>query len=382
MNRSSRAGALHEVHMQHLDEGTIHAWLDGALPADEAESVAKHVDECRECAANVAEARGMIVAAGNIVSSLDHVRGGVIPAPSTPAAGQFSLWRRLRFTPARAALAATLLVAVASLLTVRHASEPDVARFERSQAAAAAAAPAVVAPQAPAGAPAQDSIMVDKKAAPLRVPSSTASTAQAQAAARDSTRALNAISPKPQLAMEKTRGALDSVATTVADRAAQSVAAAPPASPANAVTGGAQAKAADLAERKTSGVTRLEQLMTTGAPVRQLRSATGDLEGCYQVRADSTSSALAPPFPQRFALMNTRSGAGLDVRSVSPEGRIDSVLPGGTWKHLTAEVVRVQFANAPERPLTLQLTAGSPTGQASIGGQAANIPVARIECRP
>ena len=192
MNRSSRAGALHEVHMQHLDEGTIHAWLDGALPADEAESVAKHVDECRECAANVAEARGMIVAAGNIVSALDHVRGGVIPAPSMPAASQHSIWRRLRFTPARAALAATLLVAVASLLTVRFASEPDVARFERSQSAPAAA-PTVVASQAPAGAPVQDSIMVAKKAAPLRVPASTAATAQAQAAARDSTRAMNAM---------------------------------------------------------------------------------------------------------------------------------------------------------------------------------------------
>jgi len=368
--------------MQHLDEGTIHAWLDGALPADEAESVAKHVDECRECAANVAEARGMIVAAGNIVSALDHVRGGVIPAPSMPAASQHSLWRRLRFTPARAALAATLLVAVASLLTVRHASEPDVARFERSQDAPAAAAPAVVASQAPVGAPVQDSIMVAKRAAPLRVRASTAATAQAQTGARDSTRSLNAMSPKPKLAMEKTRGTLDSVSPTMADRAAQSVAAARPASPANAVTGAAQAKTADLAERKTSGVTRLESVMTTGATVRQLRSAPGDLEGCYQIRTDSTSSALAPPFPQRFALMSTRSGPDFDVRSVSPEGRIDSVLPGGTWQRLTAEVVRVQFANAREQqPLTLQLTAGSVTGRATVGSQTATVPVARIDCR-
>jgi len=275
------------------------------------------------------------------------------------------------------------LVAVASLLTVRHASEPDAARFERSQGAPAAA-PAVVASPAPAGAPVQDSIMVAKKAAPLRVPASTAVTAQAQAGARDSTRALNATSPKPQLAMEKTRGALDSVASTVADRAAQSVAAAPPASPANAVTGGAQAKAADarsVADRPFSGVARLQEATGTGV-VRQLRSATGDLEGCYQIRADSTSSPLAPPFPQRFALMNTRSGPDFDVRSVSPEGRIDSVLPGGTWQHLTAEVVRVQFANAREQqPVTLQLTTGSVTGRATVGSQTATVPVARIDCR-
>ena len=29
--------------MQHLDEGTIHAWLDGALPDDEASEVEQHV---------------------------------------------------------------------------------------------------------------------------------------------------------------------------------------------------------------------------------------------------------------------------------------------------------------------------------------------------
>ena len=36
--------------MQHLDEGTIHAWLDGALPQLDAEQVAKHAAECASCA--------------------------------------------------------------------------------------------------------------------------------------------------------------------------------------------------------------------------------------------------------------------------------------------------------------------------------------------
>jgi anti-sigma factor RsiW len=37
--------------MPHLDEGTIHAWLDGALGADEAAALEAHVASCDACAA-------------------------------------------------------------------------------------------------------------------------------------------------------------------------------------------------------------------------------------------------------------------------------------------------------------------------------------------
>jgi hypothetical protein len=59
--------------MQHLDEGTIHAWLDGALPNDEARAVEAHVAECAACADAVAEARGLIAASSRILSALDGV---------------------------------------------------------------------------------------------------------------------------------------------------------------------------------------------------------------------------------------------------------------------------------------------------------------------
>lgn len=71
--------------MQHLDEGTIHAWLDGALLPDEAKRVEAHVAECPECAARVAEARGFVAASSRILSALDNVPRGVVPsAPSRP----------------------------------------------------------------------------------------------------------------------------------------------------------------------------------------------------------------------------------------------------------------------------------------------------------
>ena len=71
--------------MQHLDEGTIHAWLDGQLPQDEAASAEAHVAECRQCADAVAEARGFIAASSRILMSLDNVPRDVLPKVSAPA---------------------------------------------------------------------------------------------------------------------------------------------------------------------------------------------------------------------------------------------------------------------------------------------------------
>ena len=67
---------------EHLDEGTIHAWLDGALSPDESGRVESLSATCAECAALVAEARGLIAASSRILSSLDAVPAGVIPGTS------------------------------------------------------------------------------------------------------------------------------------------------------------------------------------------------------------------------------------------------------------------------------------------------------------
>lgn len=122
--------------MQHPDEGTIHAWLDGALTVEEASRVESHAAECSECSPAIAEARGLVAASSRILVALDDVPGGVVPVPQ---AKRRPWYVRNDFRAA----AAILLVAGASLVVVRNegnvAPRADVAAV--SEAAVAADAP-------------------------------------------------------------------------------------------------------------------------------------------------------------------------------------------------------------------------------------------------
>jgi len=98
--------------MQHPDEGTIHAWIDGELPAGEASALEAHAVECAQCSATIAEARGLVAASSRIVSALDIVPGGVIPVAISPK-------RSWYMTTQLRAAAAVLFVAGASLVVIR-----------------------------------------------------------------------------------------------------------------------------------------------------------------------------------------------------------------------------------------------------------------------
>lgn len=118
--------------MQHLDDGTIHAWLDGALGAAEADHAAEHVAACGACADRVAEARGLIAASSRILSALDDVPANVVPAetrvaaavPSAAAVAPRPRWWGHRY----GRLAAVLAFMVAGTLVItREANRRDVA---------------------------------------------------------------------------------------------------------------------------------------------------------------------------------------------------------------------------------------------------------------
>lgn len=73
--------------MSRPDEGLIHTWLDGECSAEEAAHVERMVAADPAWAAAVAEARGLIAASSRIVSALDAVPSGVMPAGSKAAPG-------------------------------------------------------------------------------------------------------------------------------------------------------------------------------------------------------------------------------------------------------------------------------------------------------
>jgi hypothetical protein len=141
--------------MEHLDEGTIHAWLDGELPPAEAAALEDHAKRCGACGHMVSEARGLTAASTRILKSLDEVPSRVVPlgvealrhrAP-VPRAGRVepasNVQRRAKRVwfrrPQVAAAAALLLVAVGTWRVAREQPSATVADF---------AAP-VVQPEAP-----------------------------------------------------------------------------------------------------------------------------------------------------------------------------------------------------------------------------------------
>lgn len=128
-----------DAQSEHPDEGTIHAWLDGALGDAEARALAAHVASCGTCAERVAEARGLIAGASRIVGALDGVPSagsapwGQVAAGAPATSRATSAWRWLRVTPARAAVAATILVAIGVGLTYERAAvDSDASRVAMS----------------------------------------------------------------------------------------------------------------------------------------------------------------------------------------------------------------------------------------------------------
>jgi hypothetical protein len=335
--------------MQHPDEGTIHAWLDDALPGDERAELERHVASCAECSALVAEARGMIAGASRIVGALDAVPGGVIPKPKPAPVQSLSLWRLLRITPTRAAIAAALLVAASALVTKRH-DTPD-----------------KMIPHAP---PVAAAHLTSPQRAPVSV---------VQAPPAGITAAAPAIVPELKQAPQKVAGA-PSPATPPTAPAADVAAVAAVA--AIASDAGVKATAVSTSDGRRNFSARSEMRNVTGIAADV---AANEFAGCYQILLDSAPQPSQ--FPERFALQTaTPNGAEPHgtVHAVTPAGRVDSVLAGSSWSVITPTVASVSFASVdgPQRMTLLFVRTTGVSTMMATGAERQRIAISHPKCLP
>lgn len=142
--------------MSPVDEGLIHAWLEGQLPDAEAKRVADLVAADPAWSAAAAEARGLIAGASRVLGALDHVPS-VGSARSVRAAPR-AWWRE---PWVRAAAALVLVAGTATAVWQNMPGEPnDALSMAPVTATAPAESKAAVAPDSvrpPAAEPVRES---------------------------------------------------------------------------------------------------------------------------------------------------------------------------------------------------------------------------------
>ena len=197
--------------MQHLDEGTIHAWIDGEIPPAEREALEAHIASCAQCAAAVAEARGFVAASSRILMALDAVPGGVLPAGSSGSSTSGPAVRR-RFVASRAwmAAAAVLVLSTVTVIATRQRGDSGQLRVatvtQDQKEVPANAAPAEEKSRAMkpgVGAPGVDSHAVGAVGAVAPVaPASPSASSSAASAASAAPEAANAVSRNAPMRMQ------------------------------------------------------------------------------------------------------------------------------------------------------------------------------------
>jgi hypothetical protein len=68
--------------MSHLDEGTLHALLDGELDLAEVSEIQMHLGSCVACGSRLQEVKQVLAEADRLVGTMDVPAGAVAPAPA------------------------------------------------------------------------------------------------------------------------------------------------------------------------------------------------------------------------------------------------------------------------------------------------------------
>jgi hypothetical protein len=339
--------------MQHPEEGTIHAWLDGALPEPEAAAIEAHAASCAECAARVSEARGLIAASSRIVSHLDAVPGNVIPL-STRRPRLF-----MRNPWLSGAIAAALLLAIGL-----YAGMPDfggvrglppVAQTSKmsptsaSDSAIVTAPPTAIAPQpqakkAASGDQRRSTTLADAANAPTLPPANAAVQKSAPAAEPAPVRAA------PLSAMSRAEVQTAETRSTAADASRQAR---------NRAAGGAALGAVVASSAAPPPPAMAAQRAFNEAPA----SAAAAFAGCYEM------SASTDVLPARFALVNDSAAISglLAIHYVDADGRSTSRIQDLGWA-LEGDHVIVK-TQAGQTLLTLRKTGSAVSAEGRSGSR-------------
>jgi hypothetical protein len=97
--------------MRHLDEGTLHALLDGEIPSAELAPIQAHLGGCAECRARLAEEQDLLAESDRLIEVLELPEAAPAVAPVRTAARR--VW------PARLAWAATVVLAAGLGYSIR-----------------------------------------------------------------------------------------------------------------------------------------------------------------------------------------------------------------------------------------------------------------------
>ena len=281
--------------MRHLEEGEIHAWLDGAVDAEAAARIEAHIATCAPCAAEVATARGLIAGASRILLALDGVPGGVIPAARQPA-GRQSPWFARPLT--RIAAGLVVAVGIGTLATRDRSPEPD--RVPVTFETEAAKMPAAPGPQTPAAGNA--AVAPTDASAPRRI--------------EKITEAPGGPAPAPNPLRQTVAGAARP--------------------PAQAVAGGAVGTAVAVGPRdSTSPTRRAEEALRLSSEIVSMKAAS--------VEAEARASVAD------FATRATTSGGACLALDVSPSA-------GNTATPLLPRRMRIRLAESPSAAMELAPT--------------------------
>src|SRR6266853_3218378 len=128
-----------EDSMSHVDEGTLHSYLDGELSPDERAAVESHLSQCATCRASLAEERALLDRASALLGSARPVERPAPPFEQLRRESKRSPWRVRRSI----AWAASIVLAIGLGYSLRGTSSgapPDAANtyglYDRREAAA------------------------------------------------------------------------------------------------------------------------------------------------------------------------------------------------------------------------------------------------------